>query len=129
MNSLEINVSQTQHVRPSSPPKKATRERFPERNAEIVRRRKAGEWPRAIARSMGISHNVVIGVCNRAGLSGPAGHMECRRKLSAADVAVIRRDYLPFDPKAGASALARRFGVTRRNISLIVMGRTWKHVA
>ena len=39
------------------------------RNAEIIRRRKAGEWPAEISRSMGLGRNTVIGVCYRAGLS------------------------------------------------------------
>jgi len=44
------------------------------RNAEIIRRRRAGVGPREIARQMGLSPNVVAGVVHRAGLcSEPLG--------------------------------------------------------
>lgn len=41
----------------------------PERNAEIVRRRQAGQGPLQIAKELGVSHNAVVGVLYRAGLS------------------------------------------------------------
>lgn len=41
----------------------------PERNAEIIRRRKSGQAPIAIARDMKVSRNTVLGVCRRAGLT------------------------------------------------------------
>lgn len=113
----------------------ARRSRNAERNAEIIRRRGAGEWPRAIARSMGLSHNVVIGVCNRAGLSGDAGRKESLRgealpgaKLSASEVRAIRREYSRSSREHGSGALARRFGVDPKTIRLVVAGATWAHI-
>ena len=41
----------------------------PERNAEIVALRKRKWSPAEIARHLGVSRNVVIGVCHRAGLT------------------------------------------------------------
>ncbi len=38
------------------------------RNAEIIRKRKAGEFPHNIAQEMGLTKNTVIGVCWRAGI-------------------------------------------------------------
>lgn len=109
------------------------------RNAEIVRRRRAGEWPRAIARSLGLSHNVVIGVCNRAGLSGPAGHAETLRgeetpnsKLTEGAVAALRRDYVPGVNRwrrGNLAELAVKYGVSATVAWLAVRRKTWKHVA
>lgn len=109
----------------------------PNRNAEIIRRRTAGEWPRAIAKDMGLTPNTVIGVCNRAGLSGAAGKALCahgeahfRAKLTDADVAAIRRDYVPGDRGAfGQAGLARLYGVAEATIWYVLHGLTWRHVA
>lgn len=38
------------------------------RNAEIVRRRRRGEFPWKITKEMGLSRNTVIGACHRAGI-------------------------------------------------------------
>jgi hypothetical protein len=65
-----------------------------ERNAEIVRRRLAGEAPRQMAREMGISHNVVAGVLNRAGIViNPLGgwHLVVDEEVRRAAVALSRR--------------------------------------
>jgi hypothetical protein len=94
-----------------------------ERNAEIVRRRKDGQWPRQIADEMGLpSKNIVIGVCNRAGLAVPGAYriaaeeyraglppnppkpVRTRRQISNARVQSMRRHwdglgsaaYIPF---------------------------------
>lgn len=45
-----------------------------DRDAEIIARIKAGEPFPAIARTMGVTKNVVFGVCYRAGLSDPQRH-------------------------------------------------------
>lgn len=42
-----------------------------ERNAEIIRRRLAGEGPRSIARAMGLTAQTVAGALHRAGLTKP----------------------------------------------------------
>jgi hypothetical protein len=106
-----------------------------ERNAEIIRRRKAGEWPRAIARSMGLSPNAVIGVCNRAGLSGMSGHAECprgesspRAKLTEEIVRSLRARYKPRDPVNSFAAMAREFGVDRDVVRKCVVRLTWAHI-
>lgn len=56
--------------RPSSAPKRPTRYTTPNaaRNAEIIRRRKAGEGPRAIARALALSPGAVSSVLRHAGL-------------------------------------------------------------
>ena len=106
-----------------------------ERNAEIIHRRNAGEWPRAIARSMGLTHNVVIGVCNRAGLSSALGYQECIRgeavggaKLTPDAVREIRSAYRPYDRKCSQYVLADRFGVSQAQVSEIVHRRSWAHI-
>lgn len=52
----------------------------PERNAEIIRRRKEGQAPIAIARAMKITKNTVLGVCHRAGLSSATVVRPAKRK-------------------------------------------------
>jgi hypothetical protein len=103
---------------------------FEERNKEIIRRRRKGEMPRQIAKAMGISRNVVIGVCFRADLSAPANQKEgCLRgedtptsKLTAEKVRIIRAS------RESLSKLAARFGVRAETIGNVVRGKTWKHV-
>jgi hypothetical protein len=110
----------------------AAREQYPERNSKIVAMRKAGMWPRAIARELGLSHNVVIGVCNRAGLSGPDGHKECLKGEDAPNAAltqeaveIIRREWKPRDPNRSQVALAVRFGVTPMTVWNVIHRKTW----
>lgn len=45
-------------------------ERFPERNAKIVKLRKQGKSLKQIAKTLGIDHSIVGGVCKRYGLGG-----------------------------------------------------------
>lgn len=114
----------------------------PERNAEIVRRRQAGEWPTEIAKAMGLSRNAVIGVCYRAGLSSPDTDttIACRLMtprgeaapnviLTESEVRAIRQEYAPWSGDNGAAALARRYGVAPSTVQGIVYRRSWRHVA
>jgi hypothetical protein len=104
------------------------------RDAEIVRRRQAGEWPRAIARAMGLTHNVVIGVCYRAGLSNQdnarkenlRGEQCPHAVLTEEAVRTIRRDFVPH--LVTVPALAKRFGVHKRTIEYILYAGGWAHV-
>lgn len=106
-----------------------------ERNAEIVRRREAGEWPTEIAQAMGLSRNTVIGVCHRAGLQRTdvdrslinrlfgrpvRGEAHYKAKLTEAAVRDIR---------AGGRArdLARKYGVKPNTVRAVKSGRAWKH--
>lgn len=108
-----------------------------ERNAEIVRRRKAGQLPRQIAAEMGLSKNVVIGVTNRAGLSQSGLQTRCVlrgadtpwSKLTQEQVDEIRRQYVPRHPEFGAVALARRYGVTPACVAGFLWGNNWKRAA
>lgn len=117
-------------------------QQFPERNAEIIRRRKAGEWPTQIAKAMGLSRNTVIGALNRAGMCSPDTDRSIPRKmfgargeavgsaiLTASDVRAIRREYQPYDPEFGRNALAKRYGVNPSAIHDVVVGDTWRHVS
>lgn len=52
----------------------------------------------------------------------PIGERNPKAKLTARDVREIRASSLP------TNALAERFGVTRTNISMILLGRTWKDI-
>ena len=104
------------------------------RNAEIIRRRKAGEWPTDIAKAMGLSRNVVIGVCNRAGLCdweagskmsrGHPGETHWKAKLTVEQVREIRR-------RGGAPyrELSKEFGVSEKTIGQVFRGETWASVA
>lgn len=102
------------------------------RNAEIIRLRKSGIWPRDIAKQMGLTKNVVIGVCFRAGLGDyqgalqqrPKGERHYKAKLTEEDVREIRR-------RSGESyvSLAAEFGVSSSHISHIVSGYSWAWVA
>lgn len=110
-----------------------------ERNAEILRRRRAGEFPSDIAKSMGLSRNAVIGVCGRAGvalfdrraslskhISRGEGHG--RAKLTADAVRAARLECAPYSRASGLSALARKYGVSRDAMEKAVSGQTWAHV-
>jgi hypothetical protein len=112
-----------------------------ERDAEIIRRRKAGEWPTEIARELGLTRNTVIGALNRAGMCSAdvdrsaiakrfnppplRGDQHPAAKLTASEVAAIRREFKPRDPDFGGSALAARYGVHPCHLSAIVHGRRW----
>lgn len=107
-----------------------------ERNARIVGMRKAGLLPREIAKQLGVTKNVVIGVTNRAGLAVPGLSSQCvprgishpKAKLSDANIIAIRGRYVPFDREHGQCALARAYGVTQATIARIVNGSSWAHV-
>ena len=109
------------------------------RNAEIVRRRMAGEWPCQIAEAMSLSRNVVIGVLNRAGKCSPdtdkspiqrarcaRGEAHPNASLTASEVAAIRREYAPYDRRFGATALAAQYRVHPETVRAIVHGRNWR---
>jgi hypothetical protein len=53
---------------------------------------------------------------------------QCNRKLTADQVAEIRRLHVRGSKTNGRNALARRFGTTPQNIGLVISGRTWAHV-
>lgn len=111
------------------------------RNAEIIRRRLAGEWPTEIAAAMGLSRNVVIGVANRAGLSsanidrsalahrfGAKGEACGSAKLSADKVRSIRARYQRYSRTNGSGAIADEYGVRQSAVWRIVTGQSWGHV-
>lgn len=47
-------------------------------------------------------------------------------KLTAAQVALIRRLYVPYHRKFGGRALATRFGVRAQTVDAIIKARTWR---
>lgn len=111
------------------------------RNAEIIRRRKAGQYPSDIARAMDLTRNTVIGVCWREGLtfndrqeSSNAHRMavrgeNCRQaKLTDEAVREIRRNYVYLSRGSGMPALAKKYGVAVNAIRRVLIGKTWKHV-
>jgi len=55
----------------------------------------------------------------------PHGEMCSYSKLSAEDVAAIRRDFIPRDPTYGQRAMARRYRVSQSTISLAISGKNW----
>lgn len=105
--------------------------KFPERNAEIIRRRNDGELPRQIAKAMGLRKNVVIGVCNRAGLSDPEGwKATCVRGEETPNAVLTEelvRDLRAFE--GSHAAAARRFGLVYETVREARKRNTWKHVA
>jgi Mor family transcriptional regulator len=110
-----------------------------ERNAEIIRRRQAGELPHQITRAMGVSRNVVAGVLDRAGLGNldpdakskamqlrsPKGEAHGRSRLTEADVREIRREY----QRGRGPELAKRYGLSNNHLCAIARGLGWNHVA
>lgn len=73
---LDVSVSYIQEVlrnlgvRAKARPEKKHQERFPERNAEIVKLRKQGKSLRQIAKTLGLDRCSVGSVCRRYGLGG-----------------------------------------------------------
>lgn len=106
-----------------------------ERNAEIVRRREAGEYPWQIAEAMSLSRNAVLGVCFRAGVTRDDNatarfakhgvHFGAPRKLTAAAVRDIRERYWTTPRRE----LEAEFGVSRVTLWHVANRFTWKHVA
>lgn len=109
----------------------AVKEVNTERNAEIVRRKMAGESLSAIGRAMGVSRNVVAGAAFRkgacqAGLSiVRPGAENGNAKLTEDDVRRIRNALAAGEKQV---ALAARYGVDHSNISHIGKRLTWAHV-
>jgi DNA-binding CsgD family transcriptional regulator len=103
------------------------------RNAEIIRRRKAGELPYQIAAAMGLTRNTVIGVCNRAGLSSRDNRLRgdgcVHSVLSSAAVRAIRAEYIAHKRGFGCMALGKRYGVSKRTIHDVISRTSWAHVA
>lgn len=109
-----------------------------ERNAEICRRREAGEWPAHIADDLGLSRNAVIGVLNRAGLCradtdrGPilrdrASRGEHRPNAVLSDDLVLEARRR-FSAGESLNAMLRDFPCSQWTLSCAVRGITWKHV-
>jgi len=122
-----------------------------DRNTRIIERLKAGLFAGDVAREMGLSKNVVIGVGNRAGLartgrSGDGvrnaiakgyfkpghgvvrGEAHPRAILCDAAVRDIRRRYTPRCPVNGAMAMAREYGVHFNTVMQVISRRLWGHV-
>jgi len=100
-----------------------------ERNAEIIRRRRAGALPRDIAKIMNLSRNVVIGVCHRAGLSdAKAAAMLRGEECSWAKLTPERVRRIRTESKTDA-VWAAEFGVCEETIREARHRRTWAHVA
>lgn len=49
-------------------------------------------------------------------------------KLSVADVYAIRQRYVPYCPRNGGRALARRYRVHRQTVYDIIHRKLWPHV-
>lgn len=106
------------------------------RNAEIIRRRQAGEWPRQIAAEMGIGKNVIIGVIGRAGLAVPGasrdhpliGESAPNAVLTEVMVRAIRAEYRPGKGGHGARSIALKLGLNSNTVQSACSGRTWAHV-
>lgn len=63
------------------------------------------------------------------GLKVSAGVKNGRARLSADDVAYIRKNYKPGDKTYGAIPLAQKFGVAHQTISAVAHRQTWKEDA
>lgn len=112
------------------------------RNAEIIRRRRAGEMPTEIVEHMGLSRNVIAGVLNRAGLCDPSTDkrpsmiLRARRgedhrgaKLTNEIVREIRRLYRPRTRGSGAWSIADKLGVSRKSVENVLYAGSWAHVS
>jgi hypothetical protein len=109
-----------------------------ERNAEIIRRRKAGVGPRQIARDMGLTGSVVAGVLGRAGLTDSASRYSHKTKrpgcggnnavLNETAVLVMRAVHERGSRKYGVAAIARRYDVAETTARQAIKGKTWAHV-
>jgi len=105
------------------------------RNAEIIKRRLAGDFPSQITRDMGLSRNVVAGVLDRAGIvvgdhdQAVLRGADCpHARLTESQVAAIRKRYVPLCRENGAAAIAREFECSTTTILHAIKGETWKHV-
>lgn len=104
--------------------------KFPERNAEIIRRRKAGELPRHIAKTMGITRNVVIGVLGRAGLCEPDGQRTGAAKGSEVGTSKLTEEAVRIIRDGGEyyKIVAERYGIAEDYVFQIRRREVWKHV-
>lgn len=59
--------------------------------------------------------------------SAPCGERHGASKLSIEDVRFIRSVYKPRDKNLGATALAKRFGVSQSTVSEIISGKKWRN--
>ena len=50
------------------------------------------------------------------------------KKLTEEQVRFIREKYIPRHPEFGQGALARKFGVSRAAVELVVQGKNWKNL-
>lgn len=57
------------------------------------------------------------------------GRQQRAAKLTERLVSYIRAIHIPYDRELGATALARRYGVSKTIIQGVVAGERWKHVA
>lgn len=104
----------------------------------IIALRTQGMWPAQIARQLGVSRNVVIGACYRAGLSradvdrraaAAKGEAHPNAKLTQAQVDDIRASYRPRDKACNQRALAEKYGVDYRTVGAIVRETAWREAA
>lgn len=101
------------------------------RNTQILEAVRGGASYDETAAKLGVTRNVVAGVCYRAGIGigtggfcGRKGEKNPSAKLNSSDVIEIRRRY-----KFGnGNQLASEFGVTLRSILNVAHGDTWKHL-
>lgn len=101
-----------------------------DRNAEIIRRRNAGEPFTSIASSLGITKNTAIGVYHRSlptkrGRTIRRGEEVGNAKLSDAAIREIRRLRAIGEKLEAIGAL---FDVHYSTISLICLRKRWAHV-
>lgn len=100
-----------------------------QRNTEIVRRRLAAEWPTDIAKAMGLSRNLVIGVCWRRGLSIAGAEKVATRakvaKLSLDQAKEAKRRYWEGETATNIIAMMG-LSVTPSNIWHLAHGEYWK---
>lgn len=100
------------------------------RNAEIIERRKRGEWPSEIRRAMGLSRNVVAGALNRAGLCDPDVDRTIapvgNRKLTKEQVLEARALYKRGVRGSGFMALGQKYEVDTKVIRDAILGNTHK---
>lgn len=95
---------------------------------EIRRRHEAGEGPKAIARSLGMSNTNISDICHGKIWSHVGGYIskaKVREKLTPADVLEIRRRVAAGEPQ---TAMVKAFGINSGTISEIINRKKWKNV-
>lgn len=58
----------------------------------------------------------------------PEGTKAPKAKLTNKDVQYIRMVYIPYDKEFGLTALAKQFGITKRNMQYVVNRQTYKNI-